>query len=87
MELARLGANVSGAPLTHIKQQVKIAQSVVNLGETLRQHFFENEEFLKNVTSGDDMLCISKLRQLAENMIEEAKSIEFNFEGNRKLLN
>jgi hypothetical protein len=56
------------------------------MATTLREHFFENEEFLKNISSGDDMMNLNKLKTLAAGLIEEAKKKEFDFEANRKLL-
>lgn len=53
---------------------------------SLREKYFENEEFLKSITSGDDLMNLNRLKQLATGLIEEAKKNEFDFEANRKLL-
>jgi hypothetical protein len=49
------------------------------MATTLREHFFENEEFLKKISSGDDMMNLNKLKTLAAGLIEEAKKKEFDF--------
>jgi hypothetical protein len=59
---------------------------VVTLATTLRQQFFENEEFLKNIASGDEMINMVKLKELASGLIDEAKKNDFDFDANRKLL-
>lgn len=56
------------------------------MATNLRQNFLENEEFLKSISSGDDLMNLNKLKQLAANLIEEAKKKEFDFEANRNLL-
>ena len=59
---------------------------MVAMAVSLREKYFENEEFLKSITSGEDIMNMKRLKELANGLIEEAKRNEFDFEGNRKLL-
>ena len=86
MELAKMSSGSSAQPGQQNKVQVKQAQSVVSMALSLREKYFENEEFLKSITSGDDLMNMTKLKQLAAGLIEEAKKKEFDFDANRKLL-
>ena len=53
---------------------------------SLREKYFENVEFLKSITSGEDIMSLNKLKQLAAGLIDEAKKNEFDYEANRRLL-
>jgi ethanolamine utilization cobalamin adenosyltransferase len=53
---------------------------------SLREKYFENDEFLKSITSGEDIMSLNKLKQLAAGLIDEAKKNEFDYEANRRLL-
>jgi ethanolamine utilization cobalamin adenosyltransferase len=53
---------------------------------SLREKYFENDEFLKSITSGEDIMSLNKLKQLAAGLIDEAKKNEFDYEANRILL-
>jgi len=59
---------------------------VVAMAVSLREKYFDNEEFLKSITSGEDVMSMNRLKELAAGMIAEAKKSEFDFEANRKLL-
>ena len=86
MELAKQSS--ATGTLSGSRLQIQTGKSIVSLAELLQKDFFANQSFLDGIyaKAGDELKTLQDLKKLAEELITEAKSRQFEFERNSQLV-
>lgn len=74
MDLAKQG--LATGSLSGSRLQIQTGKSIVSLAELLQRDFFANQSFLDGIyaKAGNELKILKDLKQLAEELIAEAKS-------------
>lgn len=86
MELAKQSSGTG--TLSGSRLQIQTGKSIVSLAEVLLKDFFDNQSFLDGIyaKAGNELKILQDLKQLAEELIVEAKSRQFEFDRNSQLI-